>query len=185
MNGLRAAHGKAASLGRLTASECPPMDELSAASPAESAVAQRDSHGHFLPGNRFATAKRVRAGKRGALAELERQGDAAARAAIAFGRRYAVHRRSELSRAHGGELSAGVGAMVESGGELLAASRYWGARAAAEGSPDFARLAATLAAGARQAERDAWALAALESAARRDNSAGTGAAPWLTSGGHK
>jgi hypothetical protein len=52
--------------------------------------------------------------------------------------------------------------MVESAGELLAAGRYWQARGVAEGSADHARLAATLLAGSRQSERDAWALAELE-----------------------
>jgi hypothetical protein len=108
----------------------------------------------------------VKPGPRGALHALERQGDEAARAALAFGRRYASHRRAELGQAHG-ELSAGVGAMVESAGELLSAGRYWAARGIAEGSPDFARLAAQLLAGARQAERDAWALAELEARSRR------------------
>jgi len=56
--------------------------------------------------------------------------------------------------------------MIESAGELLAASRYWSARGIAEASADYARLAATLVAGARQAERDAWELAAREAQAR-------------------
>jgi hypothetical protein len=165
----RAAHGRARELGRLTASECTPADELSAVTPADSVRADREPSGRFSRGNRLGAAKRVRAGSRGALAALERQGDAAARAAIAFGRRYSSHRRVELARAHGGEISAGVGAMVESAGELLASSRYWSARSTAESDPDFARLAAMLAAGSRQAERDAWELASREAVARRDN----------------
>jgi hypothetical protein len=162
---MRTAHGKARELGRLTASECPPTDELRAATPGDTVAPDRAPDGRFKPGNRAARAKRVRPGSRGALVELERQGDPAARAAIAYGRKYASHRRAELARAHG-ELSAGVGAMVESAGELLSAGRYWGARGVAEGSADHARLAATLLAGARQAERDAWALATLEAASR-------------------
>lgn len=91
------------------------------------------------------------------------------RALLSPGRRYASHRRAELASLHGGEISAGVGAMVESAGELLASARYWSARSIAEGDPDFARLAATLTAGSRQAERDAWEIAAREAAARREH----------------
>ncbi|MBN1610874.1 MAG: hypothetical protein JW940_29855 [Polyangiaceae bacterium] len=57
--------------------------------------------------------------------------------------------------------------MIESAGELLALARYWSARGLAEASPDFARLAATLIAGQRQAERDAWELASREASQRR------------------
>jgi hypothetical protein len=163
---LRNAHGRARALGRLTASELTPADELRPARPVASVRPDRDASGRFVAGNRAGTAKRVRMGKRGALVELERKGDPAARAALAFGRRYAAHRRAELGRVHGGELSAGVGAMVESAGELLAAARYWSARGIAEANPDHARLAAQLVAGSRQAERDAWELAAREAAAR-------------------
>lgn len=162
----RAAHGRARELGRLTASELTPADELRPASPGVAGPSGRDSSGRFVAGNRVGTAKRLRAGRRGALCDLERQGDDAARAALSFGRRYAAHRRAELAQAHGGTLSAGVGAMVESAGELLASARYWSARSIAASDPDFARLSAQLVAGARQAERDAWELAAREAAAR-------------------
>lgn len=162
----RQAHGKAARCGRLTVLESPPFDELPAATPSVAGPADRDGAGRFVKGNRLGSAKRFRAGKQGALSKLEKQGDPAARTALAFGRRYAAHRRSELARAHGGELSAGVGAMVESAGELLASARYWSARGIADANPDFARLSATLVAGARQAERDAWELASREAATR-------------------
>lgn len=162
----RVAHGRARELGRLTASELTPADELRAATPDLSGRTDRDGAGRFQPGNRAGAAKRVKAGQRGALVALQQKGDPAARAALAFGRRYASHRRAELARSHGGELSAGVGAMVESAGELLAAARYWSARSIAEANPDFARLGAQLVAGSRQAERDAWELAAREADAR-------------------
>jgi hypothetical protein len=162
---IRTSHGDQRERGRLTASECPPLDELRPATATDTAAPDRDPSGRFKPGNRAAKSKRVRPGSRGALVALERQGDAAARAAIAWGRQYAAHRRTELGRAHG-DLSAGVGAMVESAGDLLAAGRYWGARSVAEGDADHARLSAQLLAGARQAERDAWALAELEARSR-------------------
>jgi hypothetical protein len=177
---LRTAHGNAAKLGRLTASELTPADELRPATPALAVRPQRDTGGRFLPGNKAGAAKRVKAGSRGALVALERKGDPAARAALAFGRRYASHRRSELASCHGGTLSAGVGAMVESAGELLSASRYWSARSIAEANPDYARLAAQLVAGARQAERDAWELASREAPLRPKSKQEAAAAyPWL------
>lgn len=162
----RGAHGKAAECGRLTVLETLPADELPPATLDRTARSDRDESGRFVKGNRCGAARRFRAGKHGALAALEKQGDAAARAALAFGRRYAAHRRAELAKAHGGTLSAGVGAIVESAGELLATARYWSARGLAEANPHHARLAATLVAGARQAERDAWELASREAAAR-------------------
>jgi len=67
---------------------------------------------------------------------------------------------------HGGSISAAVGAMVETAGDLLADARYWRARAMAEGSADYARLASQLATSSRQTERDSWHMAAVEAAAR-------------------
>ncbi|MBN1605072.1 MAG: hypothetical protein JW940_00480 [Polyangiaceae bacterium] len=163
------ATGAARDCGRLVGSAACPSDELPSASGPGSVRPGRDSAGRFQPGNSYGSAKRFRAGQHGALTALERQGDEAARASLAFGRRYAAHRRAELTAAHGA-ISAGVGAMVESAGELLASARYWSARGLAEANPDFARLAATLIAGQRQAERDAWELASREAQARpREN----------------
>jgi hypothetical protein len=57
--------------------------------------------------------------------------------------------------------------MIESAGEALAGARYWQAKSMAEGNADHARLAATLMAAHRQAERDAWELASRECAMRK------------------
>jgi hypothetical protein len=160
------AHGRAAECGRLVASECCPSDELADATPADAVRPQRGPDGRFLPGNGLGAGRRHRPAGHSPLAALAKQGDDAARAALAHGRRYATHRRQELSQAHGGAISAGVGAVVESAGEALAGARYWSARSMAEASADFARLAATLMAQHRQCERDAWELAAREAAAR-------------------
>lgn len=162
----RTAHGAASDCGRLVVSETCPADELSAATPSGTDRPQRTADGRFAPGNRIATGKRHRPSGHSPLARLARQGDEAARAALSHGRRYATHRRQELAQAHGGAISAGVGAVVESAGEALAGARYWSARAMAEADPDLARLAATLMAQHRQCERDAWELASRESAAR-------------------
>lgn len=71
-----------------------------------------------------------------------------------------------MARLHGGELSSEVCALIVDAWESRADARYIAAKARAAGDPDLARTAAQLLAAARQAQRDAWALAALESAAR-------------------
>lgn len=153
----------------MTVLEGCPSGELPPASPSAAVRPDRDKDGRFLPGNRASKARKVRTGKRGALFALIRTGDDAARAAAAYGQRYASNRRAELAKAHGGEISDGVGAMIESAGELQAAARYWSARGMAEGNADYARLAAQLIAGSRQAERDAWELASREATVREAN----------------
>lgn len=161
-----AAHGNAAAGGRLVASETKPSDELRPASGSDTDRCDRTPDGRFAPNNRAAQAKRIRSGPRGALAALIVKGDAIYQAAAKWGRRYGSHRRAELATAHGGAISAGVGAMVESAAEMMADARYWRARGIAEGNPDFTRLAAQLIAQARGCERDAWELAAREAAVR-------------------
>lgn len=160
------AHGTAADQGRLLASETCPADELPPATQPLTDRCDRTPDGRFAPGNGAARARRIRTGPRGALAALIAQGDPIYQAAAKWGRRYGSHRRAELAQAHGGQISAGVGAMVESAAEMMADARYWRARAIAEGDPDHVRLAAQLLAQARGAERDAWELAAREAAAR-------------------
>src|SRR5690606_10045753 len=124
-------HGNQVS-ARLVASETCPADELAPASPVNTDRSDRRRNGTFAPGNSVAKAKKVRSGPRGALAALETKGDPAAKAAVKWGRRYGAHRRRELAQAHGGELSAGVGTIVESAADLMADARYWRARGVAE-----------------------------------------------------
>jgi hypothetical protein len=50
--------------------------------------------------------------------------------------------------------------------EQSADASYLRARAARDNNPELLRIAAQLSAGARQAERDAWALAELEAKSR-------------------
>jgi len=165
----QAASGNARDHGSILGSAVCPADELSepTATPTDTVRRDRGEHGHFAAGNDIAKAKRVRSGPRGALAQLEASGqDPAWIAAARWGRRYSAHRRAELARAHGGELSAGVGTIVESAAALLADARYWRAKAIAAGDPELSRLSAQLTAQARGCERDAWELAAREAAAR-------------------
>lgn len=163
-----AATGNSAEHGRLVQSAVCPSDELAepTGSGSDTIGRERDGHGHFAKGNRIAKAKRVRSGPRGALAMLEAKGDEAWRAAVRWGQRYGAHRRRELAQAHGGALSAGVGAIVESAASLMADARYWRAKAIATTDPELSRLSAQLMAQARGCERDAWELAAREAAAR-------------------
>lgn len=164
------AHGASADCGRLVSSETKPADELRPASPPDTDRSDRTPDGRFARGNRAARAKRLRAGLAGALVALEEQGDPVWIAATKWGRRYGAHRRGELARAHGGEISAGVGALVEDAAMLRADARYWRARGMATGDPDASKLASALLAQARGAERDAWELAAREAQARRESS---------------
>jgi len=160
------AHGVAATAGRLLASETCPGDELPPATGSDTGRRERTPDGRFARGNGVAKAKRVRSGPRGALANLETHADPAWLASCRWGRRYGAHRRAELARAHGGAISAGVGAIVESAADLMADARYWRAKAMEKGDPELSRLAAQLTAQARGCERDAWELAAREAAAR-------------------
>jgi hypothetical protein len=83
-----------------------------------------------------------------------------------WGARYGAHRRRELAQLHGGLISAGVGAIVESAAHAMAASRFVQALAAENGDAELFKQAAALASTARQHELAAWELAAREAAGR-------------------
>lgn len=168
---LRSAHGNARRLGRLVVSECCPADELPPATPAETARPQRTPDGRFAKGNTVAQHARTKAGPSGALASLDAQADPAWQAARRWAKRACTQRVRELAKLHGGELSSEVCALVIDSWELRGDARYLAARARAENSPELSRAAATLLASARQAQRDAWELAAREAAARPRRSA--------------
>jgi hypothetical protein len=159
---LRAAHGT----GRpaLVRVEVMQADELPPARPALTDRSGRGADGRFVRGNTEARAQRVHPGARG-LVGLDKT-DKAVRPFLAWGRRYASHRRRELAALHGGACSAGVGAMIESAGLALAASRYLHAKGAETGDPDLLKRASALANDARQAELASWELASREAAAR-------------------
>jgi hypothetical protein len=162
----RAAHGRARELGRLTVSECPPADELPAATPALSVRADRGADGRFAPGNTVGRHSRVKAGPQGALLRLDAKADSEWRAARNWARRGATHRIREMARLHGGEVGSEVCALIVDSWELRGDARYLAAKARALGDADLSRAAATLLASARQAQRDAWELASREAAAR-------------------
>lgn len=157
---LRKGHGTGAGVPRV---EVLPADELPPVTPAITVRRDRGPDGRFLPGNTAARSQRVRPGPRGT---------GALKAAPDFevyerwGKRYAAHRREELAQAHGGSISAGVGALVESASLALAASRYLAAQAAQTGDPDLFKRSSALANDARQNELAAWELASREAKAR-------------------
>ncbi len=160
---LRTGHGTGAGVPRV---EVLPPDELPPASPAEAVRPGRGADGRFLPGNAEARAQKTRPTKYGALVMAMAKADPVYRTCVRWGQRYAAHRRAELAKTHGGELSAGVGALVESAGNALADSRYVRAKAAETGEPSLFKLAASLATEARQCELAAWELASREASAR-------------------
>jgi hypothetical protein len=143
-----------------------PPDELPPASPATTDRKDRGPDGRFAPGNAIARAQKTRPSKYGSLVLALAKADPLYQTCARWGQRYAAHRRVELARAHGGELSAGVGALVESAGNALADSRYVRAKAAEKGDATLFKLAASLATEARQCELAAWELASREAAAR-------------------
>ena len=159
---LRRGHGLGAGVPRI---EVLPADELPPASTPIAVRADRDANGRWVAGNAAARAQRVRPGARGLL-DVERA-TGAVRAFGRWGRRYASNRRAELAAAHGGTLSAGAGALVESAALALAASRFLYARGADLGDVELMRRASALANDARQNELAAWELAAREGAMKR------------------
>jgi hypothetical protein len=160
----RSAHGAARRGGQLVVVETCPPDELPPASPSNTVRSDRDQHGRFIGGNAAARLKRLRPGLRGVIGAL--QPDPIFRAFVAWGRRYACARRSELAQMHGGTLSTGVGTLVESAGLALAASRYISARGGETGDVQMLAQAARLSEQAKQLELSAWELAAREAKAR-------------------
>jgi hypothetical protein len=158
---LRTGHGRGKGQPHV---EVLPVDELPAATPANTEPRERDASGRFVPGNKLGQSKRLRPGVCG-LARVHETAPEFQPFAR-WGSRYATHRRSELARAHGGEISAGVGAIVESGALTMAASRYLQWQASRTGDPELFKESAQLAATARQHELAAWELAARECKAR-------------------
>jgi hypothetical protein len=163
------AHGTAATLGRLVGSETAKAGELPPATPSDTDRRDHGTDGRFVAGNGAARAKRLRTGMRGSLAALESKADPIWLAADKWGKRFGAHRRGELARFHGGEISGGVGALVEDAALLRADARYWRARGMAEGNPEHTKLAASLLAQVRGCERDAWETAAREAEIRPSN----------------
>lgn len=141
-----------------------PPDELPPASPGLPVRAGRDAAGRFVKGNSEGLNKRVKPGVRGALG-IDRA-DPRYKAFARWGARYGAHRRRELATAHGGSISAGVGAIVESAAQAMAASRFVQSLAAESGDAELFKQAAALASTARQHELAAWELAAREAQAR-------------------
>lgn len=125
-----------------------------------------------MPGNSLAKNAKFRAGNQGALARLEAKGDAAWQAADRWSKRLAAFRRGELTRAHGGELSSEVCALVEHERQALADARWARAKAAELDATDPAR-AERLRSEARQLRIEArghgmaaWELASREAQVR-------------------
>ena len=162
---VRTLHGSAARNSRVgLAIETLPADELPAATPAIPAKAERDEFGRFRPGNLISRKRRCRPNVRGVpginLTSPEY------RVFANWGRRYGASRRAELATAHGGSISEGVSAMVESAAQALAAARYIQHRAGQTGDVELFAKANALASTARTHELAAWEIAARECKSR-------------------
>lgn len=158
----RKGHGTGAGTPRI---EVMPPDEQPSASPCLAVRSGRDAGGRFTVANTEQSKKVVRPGLRGHSEALKVFPDYAP--FDRWGRRYAIHRRAEIAAAHGG-CSAGVGALIESAGAQLGASRYLHAKASETGDADGFKRASALANDARQNELAAWELAAREGKAREE-----------------
>jgi hypothetical protein len=71
-----------------------------------------------------------------------------------------------MARLHGGLISSGVGAIIESAAQALASSRYLQHLGEKNADPELLKRAAALSEVARQHELAAWELAARECKAR-------------------
>lgn len=162
----RAAHGNAAAHGAAVVLESGRDRGLPAASGSDTDHGQRTPDGRFAPGNTLARLGKARVGVTGALHALEAKADPEWQAVRRAGRRAARHRITEFGKAHGADLSSGVCGLLYEAAEMRADATYLRARAAADNDPELLRVAATISAGARQAERDAWEFAAREAQAR-------------------
>lgn len=158
---LQSGRGRGAGMPRVEPSRA---DELPAASPGGSVRSDRDASGRFVAGNAAGYAKRIRPGQRGALG-IDRT-DPRYRAFARWATRYANQRRRELTELHGGTLSVGAGALLESAAHALGASRYLQSLAGETCEVELFKQAAALAVTARQHELAAWELAAREADAR-------------------
>src|SRR5689334_8742961 len=107
---LRSGHGNGRGRPHI---EVLPPDELPAALGSQTVRPDRDTGGRFTRGNTAARSRRLRAGTLGGIGGIEST-SAEFKPFARWGRRYGSHRRRELAAAHGGEISAGVGVLVES-----------------------------------------------------------------------
>ena len=157
----RKGHGNGSGAPRI---EVLPPDELPAATSGLAVRSGRDAGGRFAVNNREQSKKVVRPGPRGFASLVV---DPTFEPFQRWGKRYAAHRRTELAAVHGGTLSAGVSALIESAGAQLAASRYLQAKASTTGDASLFKQASTLSNDARQNELAAWELCAREADARK------------------
>lgn len=174
---LRTAHGKARKHGALVMVETLPPDELPAATPVGPDQSGRNALGQFVAGNNLGRTGRARAGIRGELGKLEAQADPSWKSADRWSKQWAAHRRTELARLHGGELSSGVCAMVEDARQAMRDARWCASKAASIEQSDPDR-AASLRSEARQLRIEArghglasWEIAANEARGRPQESA--------------
>ena len=158
----RAGRGSAA--GR-TVTESTPGDELRPAAPAVAVLPERTPLGQFTPTGAALAARRKRA-RVGRVGRRSYETDPEFAPWERWGKAWASHRRGELAKCHGGEISAEVGALVEDEGLCRARSRFAHAQYAATKDREWAREARAESTEARQLAKDAWEIAAREGAVR-------------------
>lgn len=98
------------------------IEKVAAATNDNSAVPQRNAHGHFVPGNTLAKGKRIKLGK--AMIIGANDTNPMYKKFLARGRRWAQERKVEYDDTYG-EVSRGVVMLLENAGYMLALSRYF------------------------------------------------------------
>lgn len=162
---LRRAHGNGASA--LLRSERRPLDEVPAmnAEDTERGLEAARVRGRpFTPGNAAAKNRKPSLASVGGM-PVDAQ-DAEYKKCLGWARRYRARRVRELTVAHGGELSAGVCAMLTSSALDMAASRYMTSLGARTSDPAMMVTASRLAQSSRQQELTALDMAEREASAR-------------------
>lgn len=169
---LNKAHGTAAKFGSATVVvELPDLNQLSVPDPvvdSPNGASGRDGRGRFTEGNTASRGPRKRTTKQGG--GISDKADPMYRNMMKWAKRYATHRRAELRKMSGGELSAGVCTLLESEARLLAASRFIEYKAGEGVDLDdiskHLKHSAQLANESRQHALAAWELAIREAKAR-------------------
>jgi hypothetical protein len=162
---LRSAHGNGE--GALVRIETLPVDELPSLNADDTRVGLASVARRGTP---FQRGNRAAAGRPPALATSAgipaTATDPRYKKALGWAKRYRAQRIKELTIQSGGELSAGVCALITSSALDMASSRYLSVLAAETGDPALMKQASALGMSSRQMELTALEIASREAAAR-------------------
>lgn len=124
----------------------------------------KDAGGRFQRGNKFAKLSRLKAGPK-VLARMDTC-DPEMREWLTWAKRYIRRRKVELAKISGGEISAGVAAMVQASGMSYASSYFTYQQGVKLGDVDMLKKSSAMAVEARQQDLAAYELSMREAKAR-------------------